>query len=268
MDFYRIKDELQQLSVRQPYRVVFGYKENKCEYSQLFINLIKKSNFDSGVFVVSKENYDSIIADYKKVFDLYDKDAYKDALKNESDKISINLDLIRNINVTTKISLYFLFNNQSLKISENEVLFFLQFLNLDICQSLMEIEDYQSLLNSLFPFCIDYIKQHNIWGEINQENLIDYVHPMYEKEITKRTILKYDVSNAKAIYTSVFRIDDYGSFFIYDEQFEGLYACIRFIVKSYLFINDHESEKIYFCLRDNFNNYFCISIIRNRSGNR
>ena len=248
MDFYQMKEALQQISVLKPYRVHFGCKENKCEYSQLIINLIKNSKFDSGVFVVSKENYDLIVNEYEKVFDLYAKDAYKDAFTSESDKVSIDLDAIHESDVTTKIALYFLFNKHSIKILDNTALFLLRFLNLDICQSLMEVEDYQSLVNTLFPCCEDYIKQHSIWCEINQQNLIDYVHSVYEKEITHNAIIKYDLSNAKAIYTSVFRIDDYGSFFIDDEQCDEILACIRFIVKSYLFLDKH--EKVFIDLLD------------------
>ena len=235
-----MKDILQHISIRKPYRVSFGCKEIKCEYSQLFINLIKKSDFKDEKFFISKKLYDLIVTDYKKVFDLYNKDAYKEAVKDDSEKISIDLKLIGNSKVTTKIALYFLFNNQSLKASDKTTLFFLRFLNLDVCQELMDFEEYKSFVNQLVPFCVDLIKEHKVWNEIKQENLIDYVHTIYAKDYTNKTIQNYDLSNVKNIYTSVFRIDNYNSFFIDDRSFDEIYACIRIIIKSYLFLDELE----------------------------
>lgn len=235
-----MKDVLQQISARKPYRVKFGCKENKCDYSQLFINLIKNSNFDDNKYIIKDSTYNEVINSFKQVYDLYDSEAYKSALKRDNDIIVIDLKQIRNSKITTKIALYFLFYNQQTILGNIELLFLLQFLNLDICQSLLDIEDYKNLANGLLTFCLLYIKKNEIWNIIKQENLIDYVHSIYEKEITNKAILKYDLSTEKSIYTSVFRIDDFNSFLIDDEKFDGIYACIRFIVSSYIFIDNHE----------------------------
>ena len=72
-----LTEEMQQLSEIKPYHIKFGCSENKCDYSQLFINLIKKAEFKSTFFFISPKDYDSIILDFTKVYDSYDKEAFK-----------------------------------------------------------------------------------------------------------------------------------------------------------------------------------------------
>ena len=128
-----MKDVLQQISTRKPYRVKFGCKENKCDYSQLFINLIKNSNFNGKRYRIKENTYNEVINDFKKVYDLYDTEAYKSAIKRDNDIFEIDLKQIRNSKLTTKIALYFLFYNHP-AVPYNELLFLLQFFNLDICK--------------------------------------------------------------------------------------------------------------------------------------
>ena len=238
MDFYQMTDELQQLSEIKPYHIKFGCSENKCDYSQLFINLIKKAEFKSTSFFISPKDYDSIILDFTKVYDSYDKEAFKNAVKLGNNLYKIDISLIHNSDITTKIAIYFLYNKQLTDLPTEEIIYFLQFLNLDNCKKMMPYEDFQDLTNKIFPFCVNYLNNSQLLKDITQENLINYVHSIYDKKLTEKKIQSYDLSNPKAIYTSVFRIDDFDSFIIREGSLDGTNACLYFIVKTCFFVRD------------------------------
>ena len=170
MDFYQMTDELQQLSEIKPYHIKFGCSENKCDYSQLFINLIKKAEFKSTSFFISPKDYDSIILDFTKVYDSYDKEAFKNAVKLGNNLYKIDISLIHNSDITTKIAIYFLYNKQLTDLPTEEIIYFLQFLNLDNCKKMMPYEDFQDLTNKIFPFCVNYLNNSQLLKDITQEN--------------------------------------------------------------------------------------------------
>lgn len=231
-------EELQSLSEIKSYRVKSGCSENKCDYSQLFINLLKKSEYKNNLFFLSQNDYDSVVHDFSKVFDLYDKDLVKKTIKQEKTSYIIDISLIHNREITTKIAAYFLCMKQIDDLSSDELLFFLHFLNFDNCHKMMAYGDFQTLIDKLFPFCVDYLNNNQLLKEITKETLINYVHSLYETELTRKKILSYDLSNPKSIYTSIFRIDDFDSFIITKGSLDDTNDCLTFIVRSCYFVED------------------------------
>ena len=231
-------EELQRLSEINSYSVIFGCSENKCDYSQLFINLIKKAEYKNEFFYISKNDYDSVVHDFRKVFDLYDSEIVKKTIRQEKNSFVIDITLFHNGDITTKIASYFLFSNQISDLPEDEVLYFLQFLNFENCHKLMQYDDFKALIDKLFPFCVEYLTNNKLLRDITKENLIKYVHSLYEPEITQKNILSYDLSDPKSIYTSIFRIDDFGSFMIDESSFAEINACLYFIIKTCFLIKN------------------------------